>query len=156
MQHISRQYGVCLEIRGKSLISFWTSWRITRFVGAINLYHILPQPPTKDKSKIPPFYFIVVLFYYKMGSWDIDVCLLFICRIDVIGVTARVQQLFKGHRELIQGFNTFLPKGYEIPLEQLAQKKLREREEAVRFVNKIKVTSNNQKHYWIWGIFHVT
>ena len=31
-------------------------------------------------------------------------------RIDTSGVIARVKQLFKGHRELILGFNTFLPK----------------------------------------------
>lgn len=32
------------------------------------------------------------------------------CRIDTSGVIVRVKQLFKGHRELILGFNTFLPK----------------------------------------------
>ncbi len=31
-------------------------------------------------------------------------------RIDTAGVIARVRSLFKGHRELILGFNTFLPK----------------------------------------------
>lgn len=31
-------------------------------------------------------------------------------RIDTTGVIQRVKQLFKGHRELILGFNTFLPK----------------------------------------------
>ena len=33
-----------------------------------------------------------------------------VCRIDTTGVIARVRSLFKGHRELILGFNTFLPK----------------------------------------------
>lgn len=51
--------------------------------------------------------------------------------------------MFKGHRDLILGFNTFLPKGYEItlPLEddQPTQKKPVEFEEAINFVNKIKV-----------------
>ena len=31
-------------------------------------------------------------------------------RIDTAGVIIRVKTLFKGHRELILGFNTFLPK----------------------------------------------
>lgn len=31
-------------------------------------------------------------------------------RIDTSGVIVRVKQLFKGHRELILGFNTFLPR----------------------------------------------
>ncbi len=65
------------------------------------------------------------------------------CRIDTTGVIARVKELFKGHRDLILGFNTFLPKGYEITLpledEQPAPKKPVEFEEAISFVNKIKV-----------------
>lgn len=65
------------------------------------------------------------------------------CRIDTAGVIARVKDLFKGHRDLILGFNTFLPKGYEITLpsedEQPPPKKPVEFEEAINFVNKIKV-----------------
>lgn len=57
-----------------------------------------------------------------------------------MGVIARVKELFKGHRDLILGFNTFLPKGYEIILpEDPPQKKPVEFEEAISFVNKIKV-----------------
>ncbi|XP_010532951.1 PREDICTED: paired amphipathic helix protein Sin3-like 3 isoform X2 [Tarenaya hassleriana] len=63
-------------------------------------------------------------------------------RIDTAGVIARVKELFKGHRELILGFNTFLPKGFEITLlpedGQPPQKKPVEFEEAISFVNKIK------------------
>ncbi|XP_010551461.1 PREDICTED: paired amphipathic helix protein Sin3-like 3 [Tarenaya hassleriana] len=63
-------------------------------------------------------------------------------RIDTAGVIIRVKELFKGHRELILGFNTFLPKGYEITLlpedGQPAPKKPVEFEEAINFVNKIK------------------
>lgn len=74
----------------------------------------------------------------------VDFCLCCIgCRIDTAGVIERVKDLFKGHRDLILGFNTFLPKGYEItlPLEddQPPQKKPVEFEEAINFVNKIKV-----------------
>lgn len=35
-------------------------------------------------------------------------------RIDTPGVIARVSELFAGHPNLIQGFNTFLPPGYRI------------------------------------------
>lgn len=68
---------------------------------------------------------------------------MFLCRIDTAGVIARVKELFEGHRDLILGFNTFLPKGYEITLpledEQPPAKKPVEFEEAINFVNKIKV-----------------
>ncbi|KAL2904207.1 Paired amphipathic helix protein Sin3-like 3 [Bienertia sinuspersici] len=64
-------------------------------------------------------------------------------RIDTSGVIARVKDLFKGHRNLILGFNTFLPKGYEITLppedENPPAKKPVEFEEAINFVNKIKL-----------------
>lgn len=32
------------------------------------------------------------------------------CRIDTAGVIMRVKELFRGHKELVLGFNTFLPK----------------------------------------------
>ncbi|KAL9240901.1 hypothetical protein vseg_015069 [Gypsophila vaccaria] len=64
-------------------------------------------------------------------------------RIDTTGVIARVKELFKGHRNLILGFNTFLPKGFEIVLppedDQALAKKPVEFEEAINFVNKIKL-----------------
>uniref|UniRef100_G3NWY1 Paired amphipathic helix protein Sin3a n=1 Tax=Gasterosteus aculeatus aculeatus TaxID=481459 RepID=G3NWY1_GASAC len=37
--------------------------------------------------------------------------------IDTPGVISRVSQLFKGHPELIMGFNTFLPPGYKIEVQ---------------------------------------
>ena len=37
-----------------------------------------------------------------------------ILSIDTPGVISRVSSLFKGHPELIVGFNTFLPPGYKI------------------------------------------
>lgn len=67
---------------------------------------------------------------------------IFLHRIDTAGVITRVKDLFKGHSNLILGFNTFLPKGYEITLtdeEQAPPKKTVEFEEAISFVNKIKV-----------------
>lgn len=59
-----------------------------------------------------------------------------------MGVIARVKELFKGHNNLIIGFNTFLPKGYEITLDEdeVPPKKV-EFEEAISFVNKIKVNT---------------
>lgn len=57
---------------------------------------------------------------------------------------ARVKELFKGHNNLIYGFNTFLPKGYEITFieeDESLPKKTVEFEEAINFVNKIKVLS---------------
>ncbi|VFQ95207.1 unnamed protein product [Cuscuta campestris] len=63
-------------------------------------------------------------------------------RIDTSGVIARVKDLFRGHRDLILGFNTFLPKGYEITLPQEDEltplRKPVEFDEAINFVNKIK------------------
>ncbi|KAK4754698.1 hypothetical protein SAY87_002802 [Trapa incisa] len=37
-------------------------------------------------------------------------------RLDIVGITARVRELFEGHTNLIRGFNKFLPRGYEIAL----------------------------------------
>ncbi|TKY58568.1 Paired amphipathic helix protein Sin3 3 [Spatholobus suberectus] len=61
-------------------------------------------------------------------------------RIDVGGVTVRVTELLKGHRDLLVGFNAFLPKEYEItlPLEEPV-----EFAEDINFVDKIKA--------WIQG-----
>ncbi|XWS68918.1 hypothetical protein CRYUN_Cryun04dG0134600 [Craigia yunnanensis] len=73
-------------------------------------------------------------------------------RIDTAGVIARVKELFKGYRDLILGFNTFLPKGYEITLpvedEQPPQKKPVEFEEAINFVNKIKTRFQGDDHVY--------
>ncbi|CAA2982104.1 paired amphipathic helix Sin3-like 2 isoform X1 [Olea europaea subsp. europaea] len=61
-------------------------------------------------------------------------------RVDTTGVIMRVKELFKGHPNLILGFNTFLPRGYEITLTEVegAPKRTVEFEEAIDFVNKIK------------------
>ncbi|XP_074557091.1 paired amphipathic helix protein Sin3-like 3 isoform X3 [Curcuma longa] len=67
-------------------------------------------------------------------------------RIDTNGVIMRVKELFKGHRDLILGFNTFLPKGYEIKLPE--EKKPIEFEEAIDFVNKIKNRFENDEHVY--------
>ncbi|XP_071735041.1 paired amphipathic helix protein Sin3-like 2 isoform X1 [Rutidosis leptorrhynchoides] len=72
-------------------------------------------------------------------------------RIDTTGVIARVKELFKGHNNLIFGFNTFLPKGYEITVieeDEVAPKKTVEFEEAINFVNKIKQRFINNDHVY--------
>ncbi|XP_051141397.1 paired amphipathic helix protein Sin3-like 2 isoform X2 [Andrographis paniculata] len=72
-------------------------------------------------------------------------------RIDTAGVIARVKELFKGHPNLILGFNTFLPKGYEITLteeEEAPPKRTVEFDEAISFVNKIKTRFENDDHVY--------
>ncbi|XP_055802807.1 paired amphipathic helix protein Sin3-like 2 isoform X2 [Solanum dulcamara] len=39
-------------------------------------------------------------------------------RINIVGVVARMKELFKGHPDLLLGLNPFLPKGYEIILNE--------------------------------------
>ena len=63
----------------------------------------------------------------------------FFCRIDTDGVIVRVKELFRGHRDLILGFNAFLPKGYEITLEEGPKRQPVEFQQAINYVNKIKV-----------------
>ncbi|KAL8229153.1 hypothetical protein R6Q57_014053 [Mikania cordata] len=72
-------------------------------------------------------------------------------RIDTTGVIARVKSLFKGHNNLIFGFNTFLPKGYEITViddDEPPPKKTVEFDEAIGFVNKIKKRFQNDDHVY--------
>ncbi|ESQ49942.1 hypothetical protein EUTSA_v10019899mg [Eutrema salsugineum] len=72
-------------------------------------------------------------------------------RTDTGGVIARVKELFKGHNNLIYGFNTFLPKGYEITLieeDEALPKKTVEFEEAINFVNKIKMRFKHDEHVY--------
>ncbi|XP_010550095.1 PREDICTED: paired amphipathic helix protein Sin3-like 2 [Tarenaya hassleriana] len=71
-------------------------------------------------------------------------------RTDTAGVIARVKELFKGHNNLIYGFNTFLPKGYEITLDddEAPPKKTVEFEEAITFVNKIKKRFQHDEHVY--------
>ncbi|XP_055804923.1 paired amphipathic helix protein Sin3-like 2 [Solanum dulcamara] len=71
-------------------------------------------------------------------------------RMDTIGVTTKLKDLFKGHPRLIIGFNTFLPKRYEITLndEDEAPPKKVEFEEAINFVNKIKTRFQNDDHVY--------
>ncbi|OMO54974.1 Paired amphipathic helix [Corchorus olitorius] len=64
-------------------------------------------------------------------------------RTDTSGVIERVKELLKGHPDLILGFNTFLPRDFEIRLppkdeQPPPRKKPVEFDKAINFVNKIK------------------
>ncbi|KZV47993.1 hypothetical protein F511_32684 [Dorcoceras hygrometricum] len=73
-------------------------------------------------------------------------------RVGTSGVILRVKELFKGHRHLILGFNSFLPAGYEITLpmedEPLPRKKPVEFDEAINFVNRIKARFQGDDHVY--------
>jgi len=103
---------------------------------------------TSPFSQLFVHYFCIILGKRRILVLlvELELCFPWVhCRIDTAGVIGRVKELFKGHRDLILGFNTFLPKGYEITLpsedEQPAPKKPVEFEEAINFVNKIKVSA---------------
>ncbi len=73
--------------------------------------------------------------------------------IDTAGVIKKVKSLFYGHQELILGFNTFLPKGYEIKVEDLPswppqQKSPVEFDQAITYVNRIKQTFANDERVY--------
>ncbi|KAL5583124.1 hypothetical protein UlMin_015566 [Ulmus minor] len=63
-------------------------------------------------------------------------------RIDTNGVIRRGKELFKGHRDLILGFNTFLTKGFDIiiPLddEHAPPKNPVEFDEAINIVTRLR------------------
>lgn len=108
-------------------------FKAQRFAVCPSISHFLFHKTNKKEGNLQ-----IRLF---MGYFCIMI-LIFPHRIDTTGVIARVKDLFKGHPNLILGFNTFLPKGYEITLtdeEQAPPKKTVEFEEAISFVNKIKV-----------------
>ncbi|KAM7269784.1 hypothetical protein ACFE04_025281 [Oxalis oulophora] len=62
-------------------------------------------------------------------------------RIDTTGVIAKVKDLFKDYPDLLVGFNSFLPKEFEITLDehQLPPLKLISFREAVDFVKTVKL-----------------
>ncbi|KAJ0242751.1 hypothetical protein HA466_0200370 [Hirschfeldia incana] len=54
-------------------------------------------------------------------------------------VISKVSQLFKGHKDLLLGFNKFLPRGYKIKLpKDQTQRRKPEFRDAVEFLNKVK------------------
>ncbi|TYG52466.1 hypothetical protein ES288_D09G030500v1 [Gossypium darwinii] len=100
-------------------------------------------------------YFMEVkeIFQDQKGKYDmfLEVMKDFVARrTDTAGVIARVKELFKGHNNLIYGFNTFLPKEYGIILDEdeAPPKKTDELDEAISFVNKIKKRFQNDEHVY--------
>lgn len=65
------------------------------------------------------------------------------CRITVSVVTSRVKVLFVNHPELLEGLNQFLPTGYKISV-PFSRKSGFDFEEAMRFVNRVKVHCQKQ------------
>ncbi|MEQ2168517.1 hypothetical protein GOODEAATRI_015298 [Goodea atripinnis] len=59
-------------------------------------------------------YFLSKLKVHQIIMWYHGFCFY---SIDTPGVINRVSQLFKGHPDLIMGFNTFLPPGYKIEVQ---------------------------------------
>lgn len=61
----------------------------------------------------------MVQFFFTPQCWELmnSFCLFCVSSIDTPGVISRVSQLFKGHPDLIMGFNTFLPPGYKIEVQ---------------------------------------
>ncbi|PSC76597.1 Paired amphipathic helix isoform C [Micractinium conductrix] len=80
--------------------------------------------------------------------------------IDTTGVIEKVKDLFHGHPELILGFNTFLPKGYEIRMDDVPPNSMRapagaaaakppvEFDQAISYVNKIKMRFQNDERVY--------
>jgi len=86
---------------------------------------------------------------------NVDMLVSYVCRIDTAGVIKKVKSLFYGHPELILGFNTFLPKGYEIKMEDLPTyqnpaptKSPVEFDQAITYVNRIKQTFANDERVY--------
>eukprot|EP01025_Chloroclados_australasicus_P059364 TRINITY_DN7503_c0_g2_i1.p1 TRINITY_DN7503_c0_g2~~TRINITY_DN7503_c0_g2_i1.p1 ORF type:complete len:273 (+),score=27.59 TRINITY_DN7503_c0_g2_i1:147-965(+) len=66
--------------------------------------------------------------------------------VNTDGVIQRVKALFVGHRDLILGFNTFLPRGYEIRHDFDEEERPQiEFDQAISYVNKIKARFQNQE-----------
>ncbi|XP_050258324.1 paired amphipathic helix protein Sin3-like 2 [Quercus robur] len=70
-------------------------------------------------------------------------------RTDAYDVIAIVKELFKGHNNLISGFNFFLPKGSEIGLDNDKSHPQELFNEAWSFVTKIKVRFQNDASVYI-------
>ena len=82
-------------------------------------------------------------------------------RLDTEGVIKRVKQIFRGHTDLILGFNQFLPKGHEITVADIERGDDDERIEhgvrakpqvefvhAISYVNKIKSRFSNDERVY--------
>lgn len=64
-------------------------------------------------------------------------------RTDTYGVILRVKELLKGEKELLLGFNMFLPKGFEITIEGDQTLPDVDFDKAISYMKKIKVGALN-------------
>ncbi|KAG2312961.1 hypothetical protein Bca52824_024518 [Brassica carinata] len=63
-------------------------------------------------------------------------------------VISKVSRLFKGHKDLLLGFNKFLPRGYKItPPKDQTQRRKPEFRDAVEFLNKVKERLKDEHAY---------
>ncbi|PRQ24184.1 putative transcription regulator Others family [Rosa chinensis] len=69
-------------------------------------------------------------------------------RNDMVGVIARVMELFKGHTKLLLGFNTFLPKGFEIIVRKVEPIRTVKPGQAISFLNKMKKRFQNDERVY--------
>ena len=77
---------------------------------------VMVQKLTERLITMPNYCWAILIFvYFKDGLPK--KCLFLVGSIDTPGVIQRVSNLFKGHPELIVGFNTFLPPGYKIEVQ---------------------------------------
>lgn len=67
-------------------------------------------------------------------------------RLDTESLIGKVQNLFEGHPDLLMGFNTFLPKGYEITITPIIDDP--EYEEAFTFVERVKERFRDEYHVY--------
>ncbi|KAI3988699.1 hypothetical protein MKX01_027063 [Papaver californicum] len=70
-------------------------------------------------------------------------------KIDTLGVMSRIKVLFKGHPDLILGFNTFTPEGNEISTtmeDEPSQKKPPEFVDFMIFLNQVQTRFQNDDH----------
>ncbi|VVA94706.1 unnamed protein product [Arabis nemorensis] len=65
-------------------------------------------------------------------------------RVDTNGVILKVKELFKGHEDLLLGFNTFLPKGFEITLGGDQTKNV-DFDDTLSFIKKVKTRFHDDK-----------
>lgn len=96
-----------------------------------------------QRFELCSFCFIHLQFSIVANSDFLYVVCMVVSRIDTTGVISKVKELFEGNRDLILGFNAFLPKGCEITIppedEPFLKRKPVEFGEALDFVNRIRV-----------------
>ena len=106
--NLSGLFVILPSIWCKVLLNYGTSspfipapsgWKETNFCTSVH-----------DNIIITNYHRLFRLYRRNLRSADPSAAAWLSCRVDTAGVIVKVKDLFKGHRELILGFNTFLPK----------------------------------------------